>query len=99
MERVKPRLQHANSAVVLSATKVIIRFLDVLTDSDKVSIYLWSSRSFLNEEFRVSNSYGDYERDCAVPKMFAILLICILNGTDQDVPEELGAASRDAHVG
>eukprot|EP00281_Chroomonas_sp_CCMP1168_P035821 CAMPEP_0206239052 /NCGR_PEP_ID=MMETSP0047_2-20121206/15164_1 /ASSEMBLY_ACC=CAM_ASM_000192 /TAXON_ID=195065 /ORGANISM="Chroomonas mesostigmatica_cf, Strain CCMP1168" /LENGTH=635 /DNA_ID=CAMNT_0053663671 /DNA_START=156 /DNA_END=2060 /DNA_ORIENTATION=- len=40
VERVKPRLQHANSAVVLSATKVIIRFLDVLSDADKIKAYL-----------------------------------------------------------
>ena len=36
LERVKPRLQHANSAVVLSATKVILKFLDLLTDSERV---------------------------------------------------------------
>jgi AP-1 complex subunit beta-1 len=42
LERVKPRLQHANSAVVLSATKVILKFLDVLTDTEKVKPYLKS---------------------------------------------------------
>jgi AP-1 complex subunit beta-1 len=36
LERVKPRLQHANSAVVLSATKVILKFLDFITDGEKV---------------------------------------------------------------
>ena len=35
LDRVKPRLQHANSAVVLSSTKVIMKCLDVLGDEDK----------------------------------------------------------------
>jgi hypothetical protein len=60
VERVKPRLQHANSAVVLSATKVIIRFLDVLTDSDKVNMLAFS-RTMVQD---VSKSYG---QQCVVP--------------------------------
>ena len=35
-ERIKPRLQHANSAVVLSATKVILKLLDVISNPDTV---------------------------------------------------------------
>ncbi|KAF1324069.1 Ap-2 complex subunit beta, partial [Globisporangium splendens] len=34
IERVTPRLQHANSAVVLSAVKVIMKFLEKVTDAD-----------------------------------------------------------------
>ncbi|TDH71524.1 hypothetical protein CCR75_007269 [Bremia lactucae] len=34
IERVTPRLQHANSAVVLSAVKVIMKFLDRVSDAD-----------------------------------------------------------------
>jgi vesicle coat complex subunit len=37
VDRVKPRLQHANSAVVLSSTKVIIQCLDRLEDEDKIA--------------------------------------------------------------
>eukprot|EP00276_Gloeochaete_wittrockiana_P004635 CAMPEP_0184659200 /NCGR_PEP_ID=MMETSP0308-20130426/28715_1 /TAXON_ID=38269 /ORGANISM="Gloeochaete witrockiana, Strain SAG 46.84" /LENGTH=861 /DNA_ID=CAMNT_0027098849 /DNA_START=272 /DNA_END=2857 /DNA_ORIENTATION=- len=36
IERVTPRLQHANSAVVLSAVKVIMKYLDSLTAEDTV---------------------------------------------------------------
>ena len=35
IERVVPRLKHANSAVVLSAIKIILRYLNVLDDSDR----------------------------------------------------------------
>eukprot|EP00966_Prymnesium_polylepis_P126535 2926083-Prymnesium_polylepis.2 len=31
IERVTPRLQHANSAVVLSAVKVMIKYMDLIT--------------------------------------------------------------------
>ncbi|KAJ1493723.1 Clathrin/coatomer adaptor, adaptin-like protein, partial [Baffinella frigidus] len=41
-ERVKPRLQHANSAVVLSATKVIIKLLDVIKDTAKIALLVKS---------------------------------------------------------
>ncbi|KAI9915200.1 hypothetical protein PsorP6_007066 [Peronosclerospora sorghi] len=34
IERVTPRLQHANSAVVLSAVKVIMKFLDKVADAE-----------------------------------------------------------------
>ena len=34
IERVTPRLQHANSAVVLSAVKVMIKYMDLITSSD-----------------------------------------------------------------
>ena len=34
IERVTPRLQHANSAVVLSAVKVIIKYMDLITNQD-----------------------------------------------------------------
>ncbi|RHY34998.1 hypothetical protein DYB32_000511 [Aphanomyces invadans] len=34
IERVTPRLQHANSAVVLSAVKVIMKFLEKVTNAD-----------------------------------------------------------------
>lgn len=34
IERVTPRLQHANSAVVLSAVKVIMKFLEKISDAD-----------------------------------------------------------------
>jgi len=37
LDRVKPRLQHANSAVVLSSTKVIMKCLDLLDDDDKIA--------------------------------------------------------------
>eukprot|EP00282_Hemiselmis_andersenii_P000128 CAMPEP_0114114862 /NCGR_PEP_ID=MMETSP0043_2-20121206/3662_1 /TAXON_ID=464988 /ORGANISM="Hemiselmis andersenii, Strain CCMP644" /LENGTH=590 /DNA_ID=CAMNT_0001207087 /DNA_START=139 /DNA_END=1907 /DNA_ORIENTATION=- len=40
VERVKPRLQHANSAVVLSATKIIIKLLDLITGEEKIKGYL-----------------------------------------------------------
>jgi AP-1 complex subunit beta-1 len=36
IERVSPRLQHANSAVVLSAVKVILRYLDDITNEDLI---------------------------------------------------------------
>jgi len=36
IERVIPRLQHANSAVVMSAVKVILRYLDEVTNQDSV---------------------------------------------------------------
>lgn len=36
IERVSPRLQHANSAVVLSAVKVILRYLDDITNQDLI---------------------------------------------------------------
>lgn len=34
IERVTPRLQHANSAVVMSAVKVILNYLDLITNKD-----------------------------------------------------------------
>ncbi|KAE9034490.1 hypothetical protein PR001_g9713 [Phytophthora rubi] len=34
IERVTPRLQHVNSAVVLSAVKVIVKFLEKVSDAD-----------------------------------------------------------------
>lgn len=34
IERVTPRLQHANSAVVLSAIKVMIKYMDLITSQD-----------------------------------------------------------------
>ncbi|CAM9621377.1 unnamed protein product [Chrysoparadoxa australica] len=34
IERVTPRLQHANSAVVMSAVKVILRYMDFITSKD-----------------------------------------------------------------
>jgi AP-1 complex subunit beta-1 len=36
IERVTPRLQHANSAVVMSAVKVILRYLDEVTNQEVV---------------------------------------------------------------
>jgi AP-1 complex subunit beta-1 len=36
IERVTPRLQHANSAVVMSAVKVVLRFLDEITNQEVV---------------------------------------------------------------
>jgi AP-1 complex subunit beta-1 len=36
IERVTPRLQHANSAVVMSAVKVILRYLDEVTNQETV---------------------------------------------------------------
>ena len=34
IERVSPRLQHANSAVVMSAVKVILKYMDAVTNQD-----------------------------------------------------------------
>ncbi len=39
IERVSPRLQHANSAVVMSAIKVIMRCLDVVSSRDMERVY------------------------------------------------------------
>lgn len=36
IERVTPRLQHANSAVVMSAVKVVLRYLDEVTNQDTI---------------------------------------------------------------
>jgi AP-1 complex subunit beta-1 len=36
IERVTPRLQHANSAVVMSAVKVVLRYLDMVENDDVV---------------------------------------------------------------
>ena len=36
IQRVIPNLAHSNAAVVLSAAKVIMRYLDFVTDSEKV---------------------------------------------------------------
>jgi len=36
IERVTPRLQHANSAVVLSAVKVMIKYMDMITSQDSL---------------------------------------------------------------
>jgi AP-1 complex subunit beta-1 len=36
IERVSPRLQHANSAVVLSAVKVILKYMDAVTNQETV---------------------------------------------------------------
>lgn len=35
-ERVTPRLQHANSAVVLSAVKVLMKYMDLITSQEVV---------------------------------------------------------------
>ena len=37
LERVTPRLQHANSAVVLSAVKVMLRLMDLLPDTNELA--------------------------------------------------------------
>ncbi|CAM9220120.1 unnamed protein product, partial [Phaeothamnion confervicola] len=39
IERVTPRLQHANSAVVMSAVKVILTYMDDITDMDTVRTF------------------------------------------------------------
>ena len=39
IDRVTPRLQHANSAVVLSAIKVVLHFMEEVTDEDKLRSY------------------------------------------------------------
>ena len=36
IQRIIPNLAHSNSAVVLSATKVIMRYLDFITETEKV---------------------------------------------------------------
>jgi vesicle coat complex subunit len=36
IQRIVPNLAHSNSAVVLSATKLILRYIDHVTDSEKV---------------------------------------------------------------
>jgi len=36
MERVAPRLSHTNAGVVLSATKVIMKFMDYLSNPDLI---------------------------------------------------------------
>eukprot|EP00741_Cyanophora_paradoxa_P012078 tig00020592_g11671.t1 len=38
IERVTPRLQHANSAVVLSAVKVIMQYMDIIQSEDTVKM-------------------------------------------------------------
>ena len=38
IERVTPRLQHANSAVVLSAIKVMIKYMDLITSQDTLKV-------------------------------------------------------------
>jgi len=38
IERVTPRLQHANSAVVLSAVKVMIKYMDLITSPDALKL-------------------------------------------------------------
>mmetsp|Transcript_47210 Transcript_47210/g.111313 ORF Transcript_47210/g.111313 Transcript_47210/m.111313 type:complete len:971 (-) Transcript_47210:106-3018(-) len=40
LDRVKPRLQHANSAVVLSTAKVMLKLLDIITDNDKIKTFV-----------------------------------------------------------
>eukprot|EP00611_Tribonema_gayanum_P002786 TRINITY_DN12105_c0_g1_i1.p1 TRINITY_DN12105_c0_g1~~TRINITY_DN12105_c0_g1_i1.p1 ORF type:complete len:907 (-),score=479.65 TRINITY_DN12105_c0_g1_i1:164-2884(-) len=39
IERVTPRLQHANSAVVMSAVKVILSYLDLITNKDTERVF------------------------------------------------------------
>lgn len=39
IDRVSPRLQHANSAVVMSALKVILHFMEEVTDEEKLRNY------------------------------------------------------------
>jgi AP-1 complex subunit beta-1 len=39
IERVTPRLQHANAAVVMSAVKVILRYMDLITNRDMERLY------------------------------------------------------------
>ena len=36
MERVAPRLSHTNAGVVLSASKVLMKFMDYLTNPDLI---------------------------------------------------------------
>ena len=36
-ERITPRLQHANAAVVLSAVKVLMKYMEVIPDADYVT--------------------------------------------------------------
>lgn len=37
VDRVVPRLAHSNSAVVLSAVKIVMRYLDIIKNSDTVA--------------------------------------------------------------
>lgn len=39
IERVAPRLQHANSAVVMSAVRVILKYMDEITNQDTLRIF------------------------------------------------------------
>ena len=39
IERVAPRLQHANSAVVMSAVRIILRYMDEITNQDTLRLF------------------------------------------------------------
>ena len=39
IERVAPRLQHANSAVVMSAVRIILKYMDEITSQDTIRIF------------------------------------------------------------
>lgn len=39
IERVAPRLQHANSAVVMSAVRIILKYMDEITTQDDIRTY------------------------------------------------------------
>jgi AP-1 complex subunit beta-1 len=39
IERVAPRLQHANSAVVMSAVRIILKYMDEITSQDIIRTY------------------------------------------------------------
>ena len=39
IERVAPRLQHANSAVVMSAVRIILKYMDEITSQDTIRVF------------------------------------------------------------
>lgn len=39
LEKVLPRLQHCNAGVILSATRVVMKYLDFLTDPEMIINY------------------------------------------------------------
>jgi AP-1 complex subunit beta-1 len=39
IERVSPRLQHANSAVVMSAVRIILKYMDEITSQEIIRTY------------------------------------------------------------
>ena len=76
-ERITPRLAHANAAVVLSAVKVLMKYMEMISDAEFVSVLTRKLApplvTLLSSEPEV---WSHFSYECKVKSMFGCLNCC-----------------------